>query len=117
MTYAASAVYALFSTHFNLRKLLPASHFLMLSQIKVRLSLSKKKIYFICFNDSPLKMMKNTFYYIKAVFILKVFKFLSWVFSHVENQKYKVNFKIYDITTWLTNNYNTYIALYLTKLR
>ena len=29
--------------------------------------------------------------------------------------KDKVNFKIYDLTTWLTNNYNTYIAKYLTK--
>ena len=26
-----------------------------------------------------------------------------------------VNFKIYDVTTCLTNNYNTHIAQYLTK--
>ena len=25
-------------------------------------------------------------------------------------QKDNVNFKIYDVTTWLTNNYNTHIA-------
>ena len=31
-------------------------------------------------------MMKNTFYFIlKALFILKIFKFLSWDFGHVEN--------------------------------
>ena len=37
-----------------------------------------KKILFICFNDSPLKMMKNVFYFIlKALFALKIFKFLS----------------------------------------
>ena len=29
--------------------------------------------------------------------------------------KDKVNFKIYDATTWFKNNYNTYIAQYLTK--
>ena len=28
--------------------------------------------------------MKNAFYFIlKAVFVLKIFKFLSWVFGHV----------------------------------
>ena len=43
---------------------------------RVRLSPSKKK--FICFNDSPSKMMKNVFYFIlKALFILEIFKFLS----------------------------------------
>ena len=32
----------------------------------------------ICFNDSPLKMMKNAFYFIlNSLFILKIFKFLS----------------------------------------
>ena len=30
------------------------------------------------------------------------------------DQKDKVNFKFYDVTTWLTNNYNTYIAQYPT---
>ena len=40
---------------------------------------------FICFNERPLTMMKNVFYFIlKALFILKVFKSLSWLFSHVE---------------------------------
>ena len=30
---------------------------------------------FICFNDSPSKIMKNTFYFIlKALFVLEIFK-------------------------------------------
>ena len=29
----------------------------------------------------------------------------------------KVNFKTYDVTIWITNNYNTHIAQYLTKWR
>ena len=34
--------------------------------------------------ESPLKMMKNVFYFtLKALFVLKIFKFLSWLFSHV----------------------------------
>ena len=33
------------------------------------------------------------------------------------DEKDKLNFKIYDVTTWLTNNYNAHIAQYLTKER
>ena len=33
--------------------------------------------------ESPLKMMKNAFYFIlKALFVLKIFKFLSQLFGH-----------------------------------
>ena len=47
-----------------------------------------KKI-FICFNESPLKMMKNAFYFIvKALFVLETFKFLSWLLGHVEKTAY-----------------------------
>ena len=31
--------------------------------------------------------------------------------------KTKVNFKIYDVTNWITNNYNTHISRYLKKKR
>ena len=64
-------------------------------------------------------MMKTAFYFIfKALFVLKIFKFLSCLFGNVEKQldwKYKVIFKIYDITIWLTNSYDTHIAHYITK--
>ena len=34
---------------------------------------------------SSMKALKNTFYFIwKALFFLKIFKFLSWFFGHVE---------------------------------
>ena len=37
--------------------------------------------------ETPLKMMKNDFYFIlKAYFILKILKFLSWLFGDVEKQ-------------------------------
>ena len=79
--------------------------------------LSKKNCV-ICFIESLLKMMKNAFYFIlKALFVLKIFKFLSWLFGHVGKTAWlenKVNFKIHDVTTWLTNNYNTHVAQYLT---
>ena len=49
---------------------------------KVGLSPSKL-IWVICFIDSPLKMMKNSFHFIlKSSFHLEIFKFLSWLSGH-----------------------------------
>ena len=57
--------------------------------------------------ESPLKMMKNIFYFTsKALCVLKIFKFLSWLFGHVAkwlDKKDKVNLKLYGVTAWLTN--------------
>ena len=54
-------------------------------------------------------MMKNVFYFTsKAIFVLKIFKFLSWHFGHVAKRlgkEDKFNFKFYDVKAWLTNNY------------
>ena len=51
---------------------------------KVGLSPSKK-ICIICLIENPLKMMTNSFCFIlKALFVLKMFKFLSRLFGHVE---------------------------------
>ena len=37
--------------------------------------------------ESPLKMIKNAFYLtLKALFVLKITKFLSWLFAHVEKR-------------------------------
>ena len=65
--------------------------------------------------ERPLKKMKNDFYFSsKVLFVL--FKFLSWLFGHVAKRlgNFKlvelVNFKIYDVTAWLTNNCNTRIV-------
>ena len=52
-------------------------------EFKVGLSPSKTK-YVICLIESPLKIMKNGFYFIlKALSVLKIFKFLSQLFGHV----------------------------------
>ena len=43
-----------------------------------------KKNCVIYFIESPLKMMKNAFYFIlKALFVLKIFELLSWLFGHL----------------------------------
>ena len=69
--------------------------------------------------ESPLKMTRNVFYFTsKALFVLKIFKFLSLLFGHAAKQfakKDKAIFKFYDVTAWLINICNTHIAQYLEK--
>ena len=37
--------------------------------------------------ESPLKMMKNVFYFtLKSICVLKIFKLFSWLFGHVEKR-------------------------------
>ena len=58
--------------------------------------------------------MKNAIYFIlKALFILKIFKKTCRKNGLI--RKVKLNFEIYDVTAWLTRNYNTHIAQYLTN--
>ena len=75
--------------------------------LKLDCHLPKKNV-IICFNDSLSKMMKNAIYLIlKALFVFKIFKFLSSLFGHVKirlDQKDKIIFGIYDVTVWLTIN-------------
>ena len=55
---------------------------------------------------------------LKALFVFEIFTFLSKVFDYIEkhlDEKYVVNFKIYDVTDWTINNYITHIAQYLKK--
>ena len=63
--------------------------------------------------------MKYAFYFtLKALFVFKMFKSLSCIFGHVEKRlwlKDKINSKIYNVATWLTNNCNTHIEQYLKK--
>ena len=78
-------------------------------RVLLRVGLSpSKKVVFIWFNESSIKTLKNAFYFmLKALFILEIFKFLSWLFGYVEkrlDKKVKVNFKIYDVTDWTTND-------------
>ena len=49
---------------------------------------------------------------------LKYLHFCPDVFGHVGkrlDKKAKINFKVYDVTTWETNNYNKHIAQHLKK--
>ena len=75
----------------------------------------------VLITERPLKMMNNVFYFtLKALFVLKYLNFchdflIMW--KKRLDGKDKVNFKSYDVTTWVTNNCNTHIAKYLKKLR
>ena len=59
-------------------------------------------------------MMKNDFdFFLKALFVLEIFTFLSRVFDYTEKwlgKKAMINFKIYDVTDWTTYNYNTNVT-------
>ena len=67
--------------------------------------------------ESPLKMMKNTFYsMLKGLFVLEILKFLSSLFGHVDkgiHEKAMINIKIYGVADWTINNKNTHITRYL----
>ena len=57
---------------------------------------------------------------LKAPFVLEIFTFFSWSPDYEEkqlNKKFKVDFKVYDVTDWTTNIYNTCIFQYLKKQR
>ena len=64
-------------------------------------------------------MINNAFYFkLKVHFAYKIIKLLSRLFGHLDkqlDQKDQDNFKIYDDTTWKTNNSNTHIAQYRKK--
>ena len=61
----------------SILKLITPNCFMTKIGIKVGLTLSKR-FCVICLIEIPLKMMKNAFYFIfKALFVLKIFKFLS----------------------------------------
>ena len=50
---------------------------------------------------------------LKALFILEMFTFLYLPFDYAEkrlDKKPMVNFEIYGVTDWTSNNYNTHIA-------
>ena len=55
---------------------------------------------------------------LKALFFLKLFRFLSWLFGHVGkklDKKTKVKFKIYDVTDRTTDTYN--VAYYFQEVK
>ena len=53
--------------------------------LKVGLLPSQTKKYFICFNESPLKMMKNAFYFIlKTPFVLSRYLIFYLLFGYTK---------------------------------
>ena len=69
-------------------------------------------------------LMKNAFYFILE--FQKLFSFLIYLIFSLDflimykkllDYEYKVSFKNYDVTTWLTNNSDTDVVQYHTKQR
>ena len=75
---------------------------------------SFRKICGICVIESPLKMMKNVFYFIvKALFVLKIFKFFSRHFGHIGKKPDLIR-KIRSFSKFMTSQpYLQAIAIYI----
>ena len=59
--------------------------------------------------------MKNAFYLmLKALFVLEIFTLFGYVEKRLDN-KADVNYKIYDVTDWATNNYNIFLNIWRSK--
>ena len=73
-----------------------------------------KKNYFISFSGSSLIMMKTSFISCLKLFLLSIYIKFCLDFLVIQkkqlDQKDKVNSKVYNITTWFTNNYNTLLS-------
>ena len=72
--------------------------------VKVGLSPSKKMCV-ICFTESPSETIKNAFSLIlKALFVLKIFKFLLWLFVPVEKTAlYSTSYLFFEF--WLVHTW------------
>ena len=85
-------------------------------EVSVRCALRPEKM---LATESPLQMLENSFFFVlKSLSVFKIFKFLSWLFRHVEkwlDWKYKFNFLSYDVTKREANKCKTHIVQYLTK--
>ena len=54
------------------------------AHIKVGLA-ATKTLAFICFNESPLRMWKNAYYFaLKTLVVFEIFTFLSLIFGNVK---------------------------------
>ena len=72
----------------------------------------------LCYFVQWERFKKDFLFNLKALLVFKIFAFLFLVFSYAEKAawlEHKVSFKIYDFAIWLTNNYNTLTAEYITK--
>ena len=81
-------------------------------------SLLSRKLFYLL-QWKPFKMMKVVFYFNlkSSSHSQDIDFFLDFLVMQQKrlDEKDKINFKIYDVPTWLTNNYNTHIAQYFTK--
>ena len=87
-------------------------------RIKVELSRSKK-VPFICYNENPFQNDKKCFlFHVKSSFRsldIYIFVLIFWLCRKRLDKKAKDNFKIFDVTDWEPNKYNTHISQYLKK--
>ena len=58
---------------------------MVLANVAIKGALSGLKQ--ISLTETSLEMKKNVFYFtLKALLVIKIFKFLSWIFDHIEKR-------------------------------
>ena len=90
----SNMTYYIQDSHTPLKFKIIAKNYLQLLLIKIRylhmmvlLTITFQKSCFICFNENPLKIMKNASHLnSKVLFVLKKFKFSSRLFGHEEKR-------------------------------
>ena len=91
----------------------------MITRICLHLYSNLKEFERICGNWGSFKNDEKWFlFHLKSTFCFWDISIFFRNFGHVGKQfdeKAKANFKIHDITHWITNNYNTRIAQHLKK--
>ena len=102
----------------TLHTILSLSRDFFIVSMKVGLSTSKTLL-LIFFNVNPIKMIKHAFYFVlKTLLIFGIFTSLSWNFIYLRkwrDKKAMVKFKIYNVTDWTADSYNTQILQCLKK--
>ena len=68
--------------------------------------------------ESPLKMMKNAFYFmLKALFVLEIFTFLSWLFGYIREIAWQESYGlVQNLWRHRLGNKNNYIRIFFIKI-
>ena len=62
--------------------------------------------------------MEYAFYFmLKALFVLKIFKYFGHARKGLDKRANKCNFTIYDVTDWITNDCKTHISQCVKKYK
>ena len=83
--FGGSFYFAVFSLLFFFKQSLSAIFYFQFNNMWKTLNMYSQFWYNFLGTESPLKLMKNIFYFFFIFLVLKIFKFLSWRFGMLKN--------------------------------